>query len=230
MMTPVAGAAVRPLRLAWPPWQPPPGDGVVAVVTDAEPATGWADALLARVDQRRYLWVASGAPEASGLEILSRPGVMAATVAFDGVDARHLGLALDVACRARALRGTGGAGGCLTGWLPPSPPLAAVRVPHLVTVWHGTLAVDSVVWEILSVPAARRWLGSPLPDLSFVEANLDRLVRLRTAARTASLPPTAAAARLLSLLGPESDLPISLVYQRPDLFRALLRPGRTNSY
>jgi hypothetical protein len=105
-----------------------------------------------------------------------------------------------------------------------------VRVPHLVTVWHGTVATDSVVWEVMPVPAARRWLGSPLPNLSFVEANLHRLVRLRTAARTGKLLPTAAAARLLSLLGPDRDLPIWLVYQRPDLFRALLPPGNTDPY
>lgn len=113
---------------------------------------------------------------------------------------------------------------CLTSWSPPSPPPGTVRVPHLLSIRHGGHITDSVVWEVLTPSAARRWLGCELRacDLSFVESHLHQLVRLRVGARSGDLPPTAAAARLLSWLGPDRDLPISLVYQRADLFRALL--------
>lgn len=222
------GTVGHPLRLAWPPWKPPPGNGVVAAVAETETGTGWADALLARVDHLRYVWVAAASPEQSGLEVLNHPGVLAATLAPEGADPRHTGLSLEVSHRLRARRGAGaGKGGCLTSWSPPTPPPGAVRAPHLVTVWHGTVATDSVVWEVIA--AARRWPGL-LPDLSFVEANLHQLTSLRTAARTGNLPPTAAAVRLLSLLGPDRELPIELVYERPDLFRVLLRPGSADPY
>lgn len=235
-MASTTGTAVQPLRLVWPPWRPPPGDGVVAVVVEAELGSGWADALLARVGHWLYVWAAAdGGLAARAVEIVGYAEVVAATVAPARADPRHLGLALETACRLASTRSTGGAGStgvCLTSWSPPDPPAGCVRVPHLLTVWHGGLATDAVVWEILQPAAAERWLGVRLhpATVEFVETNLDALVGLRAAARRGDLPPTAAVARLFSLLGPDRDLPISLVYQRPDLFRALLLPVSPEPY
>jgi hypothetical protein len=218
------GVVQRPLRLVLPPWQPPRADGVVAVVVEEHLTRGWAQSLLARRDDRLYVWSAAEAGiEVRARDILGYPGVVAASMAPAGADPRRLGLAVEVACRLAAERrshAAGAAEACLTSWLPPQPLVGTVRVPHLVTVWHGGLATDSVVWEVLDLEAARRWLGSA--DAGFVEANLDALVRLHAAVRTGRLPPTTAAARLRILLGPGRDLQTSLVFQRPELFRALL--------
>lgn len=214
----------RPLRLVLPPWQPPHADGVVAVVAEEQLTRGWAQSLLARHGGRLYVWSAADAGmEARALEVLGYPGVAAATVAPAGADARHLGLALEVACRLAAERRSRlarPAGACMTSWWAPRPPVGTVRLPHLLTVWHGGLATDSVVWEVLDPQSVQRWLGTP--DLEFVESNLGALVQLHERVRTRKLPPTAAAARLLMILGPGRDLQTSLVLERPELFRALL--------
>lgn len=218
-------------RLAWPRWQPPPDDGVVAMVREPCSTRGWVDALLAREPGLRYVWTSTENDcGVSGLDITSVPGVLAVTMAPAGADTRHLALALEAAYRLATKRWAGAhqpSRACLTSWAPPPPHLSPgmVRVPHLVTVCHGHgLATDSVVWEVLSPEDARRWLGGPLPDCDrrFVEEELDELVRLRGAVRRGELPATAAAARLLSLMPRDGDLPVELVYQRPDIFRALM--------
>jgi hypothetical protein len=143
------------------------------------------------------------------------------------VDARLVGLALELACRLVERRGTAAgrdADGCLTSWSAPVVPVGMLRVPHLVTVSRGGHVADAVVWEVLVPEAAERWLGcrASEDDLAFVEANLEALVRLRAAIRDGRLPATAAAARLRSLLPGRDELTIALVYQRLGLFRALL--------
>lgn len=218
-------------RLIWPPWQPPPGDGVVAMVREPCSTRAWVDALLVRKHSLRYVWTSTEIDcETSGFDIASVPGSLAVIMVPAGADTRHLALALGAAYRLATKRWAGAHKpfrACLTSCAPPPPHLSPrmVRVPHLVTVCHGQgLATDSVVWEVLSPEDARRWLGSPLPDRDrrLVEEELDELVRLRGAIHRGDLPATKAAARLLSLMPRAGDLPIELVYQRPDLFRALM--------
>src|SRR5690606_2752269 len=215
-------------HLAWPPWIPPSGDGVIAVVGNASLTRGWATALLVRMPQKRYVWSrASAACEIRGIEIVNRPGVLAATVAPAGADPRHLALALDVSCSIRQQRINEGlpARACLTSSAPPTPPSGTLRVPHMVTVRHGSgLVADTVVWEILPQQVAEEWLGGRVcdRDRQFVERELEAIVHLRGLVREGELPPTSAAARLLSLMPRGRDLPIELVYRRPDLLRALL--------
>ena len=218
----------RPFRLSWPSWRSPPGDGVVAVVSGPDVDCGWADALLALIGQRPVVWAgARGALEVLGVEVIGRPGVAAATLSPVGVDPRRVGVALDVARRLVAHQADGGGPGCLTSWRTPDVPVGMVRVPHLVTVRHGggSLA-DSVVWQILSPGTVERWVGCRVTDgdLEFVETNLDTLVRLRSSVRERRLPPTAAGARLLSLLPDGGELSTALVYQRIGLVRVLLSP------
>lgn len=222
----------QPLRLALPPWEPPRANGVVAQVALEHLTRGWAELLLARRGGWLYVWTAAETGmEARALDILRRPGVVAATVAAADTDVRHLALALTVAGRlASERRSTGveaAAGRCVTSWSKPCAPPGTVRVPHLVTVWHGTRATDSVVWEVLGPDAAARWLGTS--DLSFVETHLDALVRLHERVRTQRLPATTAAMRLLALLGPARDLRTQFVLERPELFRALLA-GSNDTY
>ena len=187
---------VDPFRLAWPSWRPPPGDGVVAVVSGPDAAGGWVEALLARDGERSVVWTATGTPEVSGVEVVGRTGVVAATVARAGVDTRLVGLALELACRLVEQRAAAGgdAGGCLTSWSAPVVPGGMLRVPHLVTVSRDGQVSDAVVWEVLAPEAVERWLGCRAGegDLAFVEANLEALVRLRAAVRDGRLPATAA--------------------------------------
>jgi hypothetical protein len=221
----------RPFRLSWPSWRPPPGDGVVAVVAGPEVECRWADALLARVGGRPLVWTASrGALEALGVLVAARPGVVAATLSPVGLDQRYVALTLDVARRLAAYQPDAGVDLCLTSWRVPDVPVGMVRVPHLVTVRPGGGHVeDAVVWQIASPEAVRRWAGRQVDDgdLEFVEANLDAVLRLRRAARDRSLPPTAAAARLLSLLPDGGELSIGLVYHRLGLIRVLLSAEST---
>lgn len=223
LMVTMAPDFLSSLRLEWPAWRPP-GPGVVAVVREAEMTGGWSRALLARGAGLLHVWAAGDSDlVVSGLGATCRRGVLAATLAPADVDPRHLWLALRVSHQVMRQR-EADAGGLsrapLTSWSPPNTPPGTVRIPHLVTVWHGDLATDSVVWEVLDLQSARRWLGTA--DLEFLESNLDALVRLHERVRTRDLPPTTAAARLLMILGPGRDFPTSLVLQRPELFRALL--------
>ena len=219
----------EPLRMSWPSWRPPPGDGVVAMLSRSDVVCGWADALLARVGQRLVVWTdAGGGLVARGLEVVDRPAVLAAVLSPARADARQVGLALKFGCRLAEGYGAGRGGlpgGCLTSWAVPDVPAGMVRVPHLVSVCRDDGRIgDSVVWQVVSPPELHRWVGCRVSraDLSFVEANLDALVRLRGAVRDGRLPATAAAARLLRLLPEDGGLPIGLVYQRSALFRALL--------
>ena len=46
-------------RLIWPPWQPPPGDGVVAMVREPCSTRASVDALLVRKHSLRYVWTST---------------------------------------------------------------------------------------------------------------------------------------------------------------------------
>jgi len=216
------------LRMSWPSWRPPPGDGVVAVLSGPDVRCGWADALLARVGQRLVVWTGAGSePVVRGLEVVDQPAVVAAAVSPAGADARYVNLALEFGCRLAVRRGAGGGdpGGCLTSGAAPDVPVGVVRVPHLVSVRQdGGRVADAVVWQVVTPQELHRWVGCAVSevDLRFVEDNLDALVRLRGAVRDGQLPATAAAARLLALLPDGRGLSIDLVYQRSGLFRALL--------
>ena len=217
----------QPLRMSWPSWRPPPGNGAVALALGS--GTRGFDALLAREGARSVVWAAAAGvpPEVRGLDVVGREGVVAATVARAGTDARRVGMALEFARRLveRRDHATGrDPGACLTSWPVPDPPEGMVRVPHLVTVSRGGHLSDAVVWEVLAPEAAERWLGCPVSatDLGFVEGNLDALLRLRAAARDGRLPATAAVTRLLTVLPPGGELSIALVFQRSALFRAML--------
>jgi hypothetical protein len=79
------------LRMSWPSWRPPPGDGVVAVLSGPDVRCGWADALLARVGQRLVVWTGAGSePVVRGLEVVDQPAVVAAAVSPAGADARYV--------------------------------------------------------------------------------------------------------------------------------------------
>jgi hypothetical protein len=212
---------IRIFPLAWPRWQPPPRDGVAAIVGPGAPIT-WADGLLAREDRRLVVWATATDPEQQGLNLLGQPGVQAAALATGRPDPRRVRLALEVAIDLAARREGGpAAGACLTSWSLPAPPAGVVRIPHLITIGYSGGATDTVVWELAPTGLARSWLGGPLPDLSYFEARLDALLRLRGAARRGQLPGTAVSAGLAELL-PDRDLSIRQVYGHPDLFRALL--------
>jgi hypothetical protein len=210
--------------LVRPPWQVPDGTGLVVLV-EGSASSNWADRLLARHgDGLLLVWVPAGVePAARAVTTVDLPGVRAVVLALPGAEVRLLGLALRWAVHLSGVRVDGcGPGRCVTSTTPPAVPPGTVRVPHLVTARRpdGTV-VDVVVWELMPAVRAGSWLGAPLPDRSFVEAHLDRLLRLRAAARTGRFPPTAAGSRLARLLAGRA-LSIRFVYRRPDLFRVLL--------
>lgn len=215
-------------RWAFPRWQPPPGNGLVAIVSRAETTRGWVDSLLALDGDRQYVWTGlGGEPERRALEILERfKGV--ATISAAGADVRQVSLALEVAgwlSRQRAgdrprVRH------CMTSWPAPSPPPGAVRVPHLVSVRHGAAVSDAVVWELLDAASARELLDLP-PDWQFFESHLRRLLWLRAAMRTGRLPATPLARRVLELTRMSStELSIEVVYRNADLFSTLVEAWR----
>jgi hypothetical protein len=213
-----------------PPWEPPDEAGLVVLV-DRDANAGWADRLLARHGDGYLMWAPTGVePSAEAMATVALPGVCAVVlVGSPGADPRAVGLALRWAVHLGGVRVDGrGPHRCVTSPARPAVPPGAVRVPHLVAVSRpdGTIT-DLVVWELMPAARVPDWLdppdrlGAPLPDQSWVEAHLDRLLELRAAVRAGRFPPTAAGGRLARLLAGR-PLSIRLVYQRPDLFRALL--------
>src|SRR5690606_27446685 len=130
----VSRTSVQQFPLAWPPWQPPPHDGIAVVVSPGAPIA-WADSLLARDNGRLVVWASTGVEaERQGLTLLRQPGVRAGVLSTARSDPRRVGLALEVALHlAGAREDTAAAGPCLTSWSPPDPPMDSVRIPHLVT-------------------------------------------------------------------------------------------------
>jgi hypothetical protein len=211
-------------RWVWPPWQPPPGEGLVAIANQADATLGWADALLARHGSDLYVWAAvGGEPLRHALDILDRPGVVAATMAWNHADPRKVSIALEVAAWLASQRAESHIRGCLTAWSPPAPPPGILRVPRLVTLLDGSTATDTVVWELLPDARLREGLGAPLPDLTLVESNLDALIEFRAMLRTGRVPATPVTARVLDLIALDGhhDLSIELVIEHLDLFWVL---------
>lgn len=216
-------------RWVFPRWQPPPGNGLVAIVSRAEATRGWVNSLLAIDGDRQWVWAGlGGEPEDRALEIVDRFGVAMASLAAAGTDVRRVCLTLQVAgwlSRQRAGAGDAEsrpARSCLTCCSAPAPPPGAVRVPHLVSVRHGGWVKDAVVWELMDATFARQWLGLP-PGWEFFESHLRRLLWLRAAVRVGRLPATPLARRLVQLIyACDADLSIEMVYRNDDLFRLLL--------
>jgi hypothetical protein len=104
---------------------------------------------------------------------------------------------------------------------PPAVPDGALRLPHFVTVNGPANTEDLVVWELMTAGTARRWLGEPLPDPSFVEQHLTDVLQLRAAVRARRLPHTPPGRRLAVLLQ-HRRLSIRLIYQHHSLFTELL--------
>jgi len=226
IMTPAlpgTGPAGHDPDLVCPPWQVPDEAGLLVLV-EGGAGSGWADRLLARHDDGLLVWARAGVqPAGRAMATVDLPGVRAVVLALPGADVRMLALALRWAVHLSGVRADGhGPGRCVTSPSRPAVPPEVVRIPHLVTARRpdGTV-VDVVVWELMPAGRAESWLGAPLPDQPFVEAHLDRLLRLRAAVRAGRFPPTAAGSRLARLLAGRV-LSIRFVYRRPDLFRVLL--------
>lgn len=71
--------------------------------------------------------------------------------------------------------------GLITAERPQLPRRGLVRVAHLVTTSGERGQVgDTVVWEVMSADACRRWLaGAPAPDPAVIEAAVPALFALR---------------------------------------------------
>jgi len=226
----VSTLTIQPVRVRWapPPWQPPPGDGLVAVVSRSAVTGGWAESLLARQGDRQYVWAPLGCrPEQQAMEIAAGFGATVATLARGGADARQTSVALQVASwlsKQREARGMPGT--CLTAWCAPQVPAGAVRVPHLVSVQRHTLPADVVVWELTDAASAREQVGLP-SGAEFVESHLGTLLWLRAAVRERRLPATPLARRLLDILDVHgNELSTEVVYRNGELFRLLLDAWR----
>jgi hypothetical protein len=97
-----------------------------------------------------------------------------------------------------------------------------VRVPHLVTVRDATRGlVDAVIWEVMTVPQSRKWLGGSLPCQQFFERRIDALLRVRALTRSGQLPAGRDGERLRELVA-SHYLSIRLVYRHPALFSRLV--------
>jgi hypothetical protein len=97
-----------------------------------------------------------------------------------------------------------------------------VRLPHLLTVRGGAgVLADAVIWEVMTITQARRWLGGPLPCQPFFEQQLPALLHLRFLARTGQFPASTGGQRLRELITGRY-LSIRLVYRHPALFAALI--------
>jgi hypothetical protein len=213
----------RCVDLVLPAWQPPPEDGLVALV-GPDVSAGWADRLLVRVEGGLLVWAATAADGVGqALAVARLPDTRVVVLLPGGTEARRAGLALEFARRLAAVGGDGSdLGWGVTSPARPEPlPDGVVRVPHLVSVRRGSVVTDTVVWEVAARERVEAWLGGPVPDLGFFERNLAGLLELRARARAGRLPATAAGMRLARLLDGRR-LSIRLVYQRPGLFRVLL--------
>ncbi len=106
----------------------------------------------------------------------------------------------------------------------------SIRIPHLLTLRYSSGHVaDAVVWELIPRVAAPEWSRVPPASQGFIEAHLPRLMALRTAARTGTLPDTTAGQRLAAVLAGR-PLSTRTVYRNLDLIRPLLTgsPGTTS--
>jgi hypothetical protein len=232
---PAEGIEARPFateprphpRPAWgfPPWQPPSGNGLVAVVQAAETTRGWVENLLAVEQGKQVVWARLGdRPEPQALELVDQFTVPAATLVRPGTDVRQAWAALQVAVwlSHRPTTRGGRVKCCLTSWAAPTPPAGTVRIPHLLSISRGTTAVDAVVWELADIASARELAGLPT-DWEFFDCRVSTLLELRAALRAQRLPATPLARRVSELTWAHGEeLSIELVYREAGLFRLVL--------
>ena len=199
------------------------GTGLVALVAPAAP-TDWADEILAGDDSAALGWTSAGPqPERTGLHILHRANVRAVSLAAAGRDLRRVWAAIQFAWRLSAPGPDGTTRQArLTSVDRPATVDRSVRLPHLITVRYGRGTVtDMVVWELMRRATAPEWCRISPADEAFVEANVHRLVTLRTCVRDGTLPETDAGRRLTDLLGVR-PLTVRVVYRHLDLIRPVL--------
>jgi len=208
-----------------PCWRTPRTEPGVFAVVDPAAVISWAEQTLARDDTERLVWISTGTgTERAGLLTAQRHGVRAVSLAPTSRDLRRLRAAIQLAYQLHDTRGDRGvsARAHLTSAAAPATVEQSVRIPHLLTLSYrrGRL-LDTVVWELIPRIAAPQWSRVPPATRGFVEVHLPRLLALRTAARTGTLPPTATGRRLADLLAGK-PLSIRVVYRHLDLMRPLL--------
>jgi hypothetical protein len=212
-----------------PCWRTPRTEPGLLAVVDPTADISWAEQTLAGDDTELLVWTSAGTGtrtglERAGLQTAQRHGVRAVSLAPTSRELRRLRAAIQLADRLGDSRGDHAvsARAHLTGAAAPATVDQSVRIPHLLTLSYrsGHLG-DTVIWELIPRIAAPEWSRVPPATRSFVEVHLPRLLALRTAARTGTLPPTIAGRRLADLLA-SKPLSIRVVYRHLDLIRPLL--------
>jgi hypothetical protein len=194
---------------------------------------GGSDRVVSDGDQQQLIClpIPRGPLAAAGVEAARRSGVIGVALHQGGdADLAQLPLAFAVYLDDRRRHDVHPVRPCVTS--ATTPKLASmpglVRLPHLLTVRDGTGALsDAVVWEVMTVMQAARWLGGPLPPQRLIENQLPALLQLRLLARTGRLPASDDGQRLAKLLIGRY-LSIRLVCQHPVLFDALTRSAGTS--
>jgi hypothetical protein len=163
---------------------------------------------------------------AAGLAAV-RDGHVAGAVMHEGgnADAARLALAFATYLDGRRHLDPRPVRPCVTSAGAPDVALASglVRLPHLVTLLDSSGGLsDDVVWEVMTLTQAGRWLGGPIPGQTLFEKQLPALLQLRSLIRTGKLPANELGSCLRELLAGRY-LSIRMVYQHPDLFTALIR-------
>ncbi|HEX9540024.1 MAG TPA: hypothetical protein VGA04_17835 [Streptosporangiaceae bacterium] len=184
--------------------------------------------VIAASDQQQLVHVPMphGSLAAAGLAVARRGRTLGVVLHQGGnADPAKLPLAFAIHLDNRRRRDTQPVRPCVTSAIAPelvSTP-SLVRLPHLVTVRDSTRSLsDTVVWEVMTITQARRWLGGPLPGQSLFEQQLPALLQVRFLSRAGQLPPSDEGQCLRELLTGRY-LSIRLVYRHPALFAALIR-------
>jgi len=197
----------------------------------ARPRAGGSGGQVVTASSQRYLVHVpqpSGPLAPAGLAAVRRDRAAGAALHLGG-DADTARLPLEFAAHLgdRRRRDADPVRPCVTSATAPELASAPdlVRLPHLLTVrdGYGVLA-DAVVWEVMTIAQARRWLGGPLPCQPFFEQQLPAL-HLRFLARTGQFPASTGGQRLRELITGRY-LSIRLVYRYPALFAALIGTAR----
>src|SRR6266568_3095001 len=183
----------RLIDLTRPDWRPiPAADGLITLVPDPRARAAWADQILTQHRHGFVLWTASGGqPHLVLPQVSRRPGVRGIALAPAGADPIHLQAALHLAYRLtrETTRPDEPVQVRVVSAVMPDTAEGLVRVPHLVTLRPNTGATtDTALWELLTADAAQRWFATREADLAHIEANLARLLALRTSSRTGRIP------------------------------------------